>query len=74
MSQLTPSLSPTSCQPLWPQPLHVAAWIERQTHEHSARTAQQRLTAQRRPFDWLITGGVLPTNPAAAVHGPRHSA
>jgi hypothetical protein len=23
-------------------------------------------------FDWLITGQVLPTNPAAAVRGPKH--
>jgi hypothetical protein len=23
-------------------------------------------------FDWLITGQVLPTNPAAAARGPKH--
>ena len=23
-------------------------------------------------FDWLITGQVVPTNPAAAVRGPKH--
>ena len=24
-------------------------------------------------FDWLVTGQVVPTNPAHAVRGPRHS-
>ncbi|WP_236552723.1 site-specific integrase [Belnapia sp. F-4-1] len=56
------------------QGLHVAAWIELQTREHSAPTAKQRLTALRHLFDWLVTGQVLPTNPAASVHEPRHSA
>jgi hypothetical protein len=23
-------------------------------------------------FDWLITGQVMPTNPATAVRGPKH--
>ena len=56
------------------QPLHVAAWIELQTQEHSAPTAKQRLAALRHLFDWLVTGQVIPTNPAASVRGPRHSA
>jgi len=56
------------------QPLHVAAWIELQTQEHSAPTAKQRLAALRHLFDWLVTGQVTPTNPAASVRGPRHSA
>ena len=56
------------------QPVHVAAWIELQTREHSAPTVKQRLAALRHLFDWLVTGQVLPANPAAAVRGPRHSA
>jgi len=56
------------------QPLHVAAWIELQTREHSAPTAKQRLATLRHLFDWFVTGQVLPTNPAASVRGPRHSA
>lgn len=56
------------------QPLHVATWIELQTREHSAPTAKQRLAALRHLFDWLVTGQVIPTNPAASVRGPRHSA
>ncbi|MGG5891072.1 tyrosine-type recombinase/integrase [Falsiroseomonas sp. HC035] len=56
------------------QPLHVATWIERQTRERSAPTTKLRLAALRHLFDWLVTGQVIPTNPAASVRGPRHSA
>ena len=56
------------------QPLHVAAWIERLSREHAAPTVKQRLAALRHLFDWLVTGQVLPANPAAAMRGPRHSA
>jgi site-specific recombinase XerD len=56
------------------QPLHVAAWIELQTQMHSAPTAKQRLAALRHLFDWLVTGQILPVNPAGSVRGPRHSA
>lgn len=56
------------------QPLHVAAWIELQSQTHSAPTAKLRLAALRHLYDWLVTGQVIPTNPAASVRGPRHSA
>ncbi|MGF6939330.1 site-specific recombinase XerD [Paraburkholderia sp. UCT70] len=55
------------------QPLHVAAWIERQTQVSSAPTARQRLAAIRHLFDWLVTGQIVPHNPAASVRGPAHS-
>ena len=55
------------------RPLHVAAWIELQTCEHAAPTAKLRLAAIRRLFDWLVTGQVLPANPAASARGPAHS-
>jgi site-specific recombinase XerD len=54
------------------QPLHVAAWVELQTKDHAAPTVKLRLAALRHLFDWLVTGQVLSTNPAAAVHGPAH--
>jgi site-specific recombinase XerC len=54
------------------QPLHVAAWVELQTREHAAPTAKQRLAAVRHLFDWLVTGQVVPVNPAASVRGPAH--
>ena len=54
------------------QPLHVSAWIEQQTREHAAPTAKLRLAALRHLFDWLVTGQVMPTNPAGSVRGPSH--
>ena len=33
---------------------------------------KQQLAAVRMLFDWLITGQVVPINPAAAVRGPKH--
>jgi site-specific recombinase XerD len=56
------------------QPLHVAAWVELQTQTLSAPTVKQRLAAIRHLFDWLVTGQVVPVNPAASVRGPNHSA
>jgi site-specific recombinase XerD len=56
------------------QPLHVATWIEIQTRELSAPTVKQHLAAVRHLFDWLVTGQVVPTNPAASVRGPSHTA
>lgn len=56
------------------QPLHIATWIELQTQTLSAPTVKQRLAAIRHLFDWLVTGQVVPVNPAASVRGPNHSA
>lgn len=55
------------------QPLHVASWIELQTATHAAPTVKQRLAAIRHLFDWLVTGQVIPVNPAASVRGPSHT-
>jgi len=54
------------------QPLHVATWIELQTRRVSAPSVKQRLAAIRHLFDWLVTGQVVPVNPAASVRGPQH--
>ena len=54
------------------QPLHVAAWVESQTREHAAPTVKLRLAAVRHLFDWLVTGQIVPVNPAASVRGPTH--
>jgi len=32
----------------------------------------QELAAIRMLFNWMVTGQVVPTNPAAAVRGPTH--
>lgn len=54
------------------QPLHVAAWIEELGQSLSVPTVKQRLAAIRHLFDWLVTGQIVPTNPAASVRGPKH--
>ncbi|MEO8883226.1 MAG: site-specific integrase [Devosia sp.] len=54
------------------QPLHVATWIELQTRERAAPSVKQQLAAVRHLFDWLVTGQVMPTNPAGSVRGPSH--
>jgi integrase/recombinase XerC len=55
------------------QPSHVAAYIEQLGRERSAPTVKQRLAAIRHLFDWLVTGQVVPVNPAASVRGPAHN-
>jgi site-specific recombinase XerD len=52
--------------------VHVATWIEAGTRELAAPSVKQRLAAIRHLFDWLVTGQVVPVNPAASVRGPRH--
>lgn len=52
--------------------MHVASWIEAATRELAAPSVKQRLAAIRHLFDWLVTGQVVPVNPAASVRGPRH--
>ena len=54
------------------RPLHVAAWLERQTQTHKAPTAKLRLAAIRHLFDWLVKSQIVPVNPAASVRGPTH--
>jgi len=55
------------------QPLHVAGWIEQLGREVSAPTVKQRLAGIRHLFDWLVTGQIVPLNPAGSVRGPSHS-
>jgi integrase/recombinase XerD len=47
--------------------MFVAAYIEQ--HPGSKPTVKLHLAAIRMCFDWLVTGGYLPTNPAFAVRG-----
>ena len=52
--------------------VHVAAYIEQLQKARSAPTAKLRLAALKHLFDWMVIGQIMPTNPAAAVRGPRH--
>ena len=51
--------------------VHVATYIEQLSRARSAPTAKLRLAALRHLFDWMVIGQIMPTNPAAAVRGPR---
>ena len=54
------------------RPHDVATYIEELQHQVSAPSVKQQLAAVRMMFDWLVIGQVVPTNPAAAVRGPKH--
>jgi len=54
------------------QPIHVAAYVEASGRDHAPATVKQRLAAVRMLFDWLVTGQIVPVNPAASVRGPKH--
>jgi integrase/recombinase XerD len=49
------------------EPLHVAAYVEALGKDFETPTVKQHLAAIRMCFDWLVTGGILATNPAHAV-------
>lgn len=55
------------------QPLHVAGWVEQLGRELSPPSVKQQLAAIRHLFDWLVTGQVVPVNPASSVRGPAYS-
>jgi hypothetical protein len=47
------------------RPLDVAAWVKELREVHSTPGVKQQLAAVRMLFDWLVTGQVMLTNPAA---------
>jgi site-specific recombinase XerC len=51
-------------------PVAVAAYIEQLPA--SRPTVKQHLAAIRQCLDYLVTGGILDTNPAASVRGPTY--
>jgi site-specific recombinase XerD len=53
-------------------PVHVAAYVEQLGRELSKPTVKQHLAALRMLGDYLVTGQVIPSNPAAAVRGPKY--
>lgn len=62
------------------RPVHVAAYIEIFIDQEqdsgmpfSPPTIKQHLAAIKMLFDYLVTGQIVPFNPAAAVRGPRYS-
>lgn len=53
-------------------PLVVATYIETLMKQLSAPSVKLHLAAIRMLFDYLVTGQIIPFNPAASVRGPRH--
>jgi integrase/recombinase XerD len=52
------------------RPVVVAAYIEQ--HTGAAPTVKQHLAAIRMLFDYLVTGQIVPMNPASSVRGPAY--
>ena len=54
------------------RPVLIAGYIEEVMAARSKPTTKQHLAAIRMMFDWLVTGQVVPMNPASSVRGPRY--
>lgn len=52
------------------EPVAVAAYVEQ--HPGAKPSIKLSLSAIRMLFDWLVTGQVVPSNPAASVRGPKY--
>ena len=55
-------------------PVVIAGYIEELQQELGVTSVKQHLSAIRMLFDYLVTGQVVPFNPAQAVQAPRYSA
>jgi site-specific recombinase XerD len=54
-------------------PVAIATYVEQLLADGLARpTVKQHLAAIRMLYDYMVTGGFLPFNPAASVRGPKH--
>ncbi len=47
--------------------------VEKDGRGYSKPSVKQHLAAIRMLFDYLVTGGILPMNPASSVRGPKYS-
>ena len=54
------------------KPIRVAAYIEQLQQNYAKPSVKQQLATIRMLFDWLVTGQIIPVNPAHAVRGPKH--
>ena len=55
-------------------PVVIAGYIEALQGELGVTSVKQHLSALRMLFDYLVTGHIVPFNPAQAVQAPRYSA
>lgn len=54
------------------EPVAVAAYVKELKSRLADPSVKQHLAAVRMLFDWLVTGQVVPANPALSVKGPKH--
>ena len=54
------------------EPMLVAAYVEYLATIYMPPTVKQHLAAIRVCFDWLVTGQLVASNPAASVRGPKY--
>ena len=54
------------------EPIAISAYIELLGTEMAKPSVKQHLAAIRQLFDYLVTGGILPSNPAGSVRGPKY--
>jgi len=54
------------------KPVIVATYVEGLQASLSKPSVKQHLATIRMLFDWLVTGQVIPVNPASSVRGPKH--
>src|SRR3954451_2637298 len=54
------------------EPIAVAAYVQELKGRLAVPSVKQHLAAIRMLFDWLVTGQVIPANPAASVKAPKH--
>src|SRR3954454_11091151 len=54
------------------EPIAVAAYVQELKARLAVPSVKQHLAAIRMLFDWLVTGQVVPVNPAASVKAPKH--
>lgn len=52
--------------------LLVSRYVDQLKSARAPATVKQHLAAIRMLFDWLVTGQVIPHNPASAVRAPKH--
>ena len=54
------------------EPIAIAAYIEELGSKIARPSVKQHLAAIRQLFDYLVTGGILLSNPAGSVRGPKY--
>jgi site-specific recombinase XerC len=52
---------------------HIGAYVEEPQERIAAPSVNLQLAAIRMLFDWLVSGQVLPMNPASAARGLKYS-